>query len=167
MTRVLVAGVGNIFLGDDGFGPEVAGCLETTALPAGAEVGDFGIAGLHLAYQLLDGYDAAVLIDALPHGGQPGELVVFEADPGVGDEGDGELQLDAHGMQPDAVLRLLEVLGGHVDRVLVVGCEPGALDQGMGLSPPVAASVEPAVAAVHDLVRELIHHPKGERCAPC
>ncbi|HET9078073.1 MAG TPA: hydrogenase maturation protease [Acidimicrobiales bacterium] len=159
MTRILVAGVGNIFLGDDGFGPEVAARIDPASLPAGVDVGDFGIAGVHLAYQLLEGYDAAVLIDALPHGGEPGQLCVFEPAPDP-DVGDGPL--DAHGMQPDAVLALLDVLGGGVERALVVGCQPESLEEGIGLSPRVAASVDPAVTLVGRLVVDL----EGELCAP-
>ncbi len=161
MTRTLVAGVGNIFLGDDAFGVEVARRLAGEALPEEVDVGDFGIAGLHLAFQLSDGYDSAVLIDAAPRGGRPGDLYVI--DPvGAGDGGDGgdgadeeaDPEVDAHGMAPDAVLRMVGVLGGGLDRVLVVGCEPGRVEEGMGLSPPVAASVERAVAVVKDLLAE-------------
>jgi hydrogenase maturation protease len=151
VSRVLVAGVGNIFLSDDAFGVEVARRLTPLPLPEGVEVKDVGIAGVHLAYQLLDGYDALVLVDALPFGATPGDLCVME--PELDEEGD--VAVDAHGMQPDAVLRTLEALGGRVGRVLVVGCQPQSVEEGMELSPPVAASVDRAVEVVLDLLVEL------------
>lgn len=153
MNRVLVAGVGNIFLADDAFGVEVASRLAAGPLPDGVEVGDFGIAGVHLAYQLLDGYRAAILLDAVPRGGEPGDIYVIEPEPG--DEPESGVELDAHGMHPEAVLRMVEVLGGHLDRVMVVGCEPAAVEEGIGLSPRVAASVGPAVEVVRRLLEEL------------
>jgi hydrogenase maturation protease len=166
--RTLVAGVGNIFLGDDGFGVEVARRLATKALPDGVEVADFGIRGVHLAYQLLDGYDLLVLIDALPHGEAPGTVYVFEPDPAADGELTAAAALDAHGMQPDLVLGLLGVLngaqerydrgesargsGGTVGRVLVVGCEPAQTEDGIGLSKPVADAVDEAARVVLGLV---------------
>jgi hydrogenase maturation protease len=160
VSRILVAGVGNIFLSDDAFGVEVARRLLPLRLPEGVEVRDFGIAGVHLAYQLLDGYDALVLIDALSFGATPGDLCVME--PELDDEGD--VVVDAHGMQPDAVLRTLEALGGRVERVLVVGCQPWSVEEGMELSPPVAASVDRAVGVVLELLVELAGG--GSRAAP-
>lgn len=160
MSRILVAGVGNIFLSDDAFGVEVARRLLPLARPEGVEVKDFGIAGVHLAYQLLDGYDALVLVDAVPFGARPGDLCVMQ--PELDDEGD--VAVDAHGMQPDAVLRTLEALGGRVDRVFVVGCQPCSLEEGMELSPPVAASVDLAVETVLELLVELTGG--GSRAAP-
>jgi hydrogenase maturation protease len=160
-SRVLVAGMGNIFLSDDAFGVEVVRRLLPLPLPQGVEVRDFGIAGVHLAYQLLDGgYDALVLVDALPFGGSPGDLCVME--PELDDEG--EVAVDAHGMQPDAVLRTLEAMGGRVGRVLVVGCQPSSVEEGMELSPPVAASVDRAVDVVRELLDELTGG--GSRAAP-
>jgi hydrogenase maturation protease len=153
VSRILVAGIGNVFLGDDGFGVEVAARLGTAGLPAGVEVGDFGIAGIHLAFQLLDGYRAAVLVDAVRRGGRPGDLYLLEVEDGAGPESGAAI--DAHGMQPEAVLAMLETLGGSVGRVLVVGCEPEQVEEGMGLSPAVAAAVDPAVAMIRDLVDEL------------
>src|ERR1700738_4722959 len=139
--KVLVAGVGNIFLSDDGFGVEVARRLSSAALPEGVKVVDFGIRGVHLAYELLDGYDTAILVDAAPRGGQPGTVYVIEprVDP-AGDES--AALLNAHGMQPDAVLGLLGVLGGRVEHVFVVGCEPSTVAEGIGLSEPVERGVE-------------------------
>ncbi|HEY7103472.1 MAG TPA: hydrogenase maturation protease [Mycobacteriales bacterium] len=142
--RVLVAGVGNLFLGDDGFGPEVARRLVGHPLPAGVRVVDYGIRGMHLAYDLLDGYDELVILDAAPRGGRPGDVVVLEV--GEGDFGAGDF--DGHGMEPTAVLSSLGSLGGRLPRTYVVGCEPADTDEGIGLSPPVAAAVDPAVDAV-------------------
>jgi hydrogenase maturation protease len=142
--RVLVAGVGNLFLGDDGFGPEVARRLAGRSLPAGVRVVDYGIRGMHLAYDLLDGYDELVILDAAPRGGRPGDVVVLEV--GEGDFGTGEF--DGHGMEPTAVLSSLGSLGGRLPRTYVAGCEPADIDEGIGLSPSVAAAVDPAVDAV-------------------
>lgn len=153
-ARVLVAGVGNVFLGDDGFGVEVARRLATEELPAGVKVVDFGIRGVHLAYELCDGYELAILVDAAPRGGEPGTLYVIEPDPPADADPDGVPALDAHGMDPESVLALLGVLGGQVDRVLVVGCEPAIADEGMTLSPRVEAAVGQAVTLVQDLIHE-------------
>ena len=142
--RVLVAGVGNLFLGDDGFGPEVARRLAGRPLPAGVRVVDYGIRGMHLAYDLLDGYDELVILDAAPRGGRPGDVVVLEV--GAGDFGAGDF--DGHGMEPTAVLSSLGSLGGRLPRTYVIGCEPADIDEGIGLSPSVAAAVDPAVDAV-------------------
>jgi len=151
---VLVAGVGNIFLGDDGFGVEVARRLAAVDLGPDVEVADFGIRGVHLAYELLDGYDFVILVDASPRGGEPGTLYVIEPEEPDAPDPDEVPPLDAHGMDPGAVLSLLGVLGGHVDRLLVVGCEPAVADEGMSLSPAVEAAVDPAVALVQDLINE-------------
>jgi len=146
--RVLVAGIGNIFLGDDGFGVEVVKALAGTGLPPWVQVADYGIAGLHLAYDLLGGYDTTILLDATPHGRPPGTLTLIEADTG---DNAAEPRIDAHGMQPDVVFRLLGLLGGDAGRVLLVGCEPACLDEGIGLSPEVTAAVPAAVRAVTEL----------------
>jgi hydrogenase maturation protease len=158
--RVLVAGVGNIFLGDDGFGVEVARRLAGEQLPEDVRVADFGIRGVHLAYELLDGYDTAILVDAAPRGGQPGTVYVIEPEPGA--PPDGAPLMDAHGMEPDAVLGLLEVLGGSPVRVLVVGCEPAEVTERIGLSEPVAGAVEEAVGVVRELLAQR-EERKGER----
>jgi hydrogenase maturation protease len=156
--RVLVAGVGNVFLGDDGFGVEVARRLAGEALPGWVRVGDFGIRGVHLAYELLEGYEAAILVDAVPRGEAPGTVYVIEPDldgepdPAVQD-GSGVL-VDAHGMEPDAVFALLKALGGDIPKLLVVGCEPAEVSERMGLSPPVAGAVDQAVAVVRELIGE-------------
>jgi hydrogenase maturation protease len=157
--RVLVAGIGNVFLGDDGFGVEVVHRLERGSLPDGVDVVDYGIRGVHLAYDLLDGaHDAVVLVDALPLPDPPGTLAVLEV-PLDGDPPDRPLEtpaVDAHGMTPLAVVGLLRDLGGDVRRVLVVGCRPAVVDERMELSAPVAAAVEPAAALVTDLVEDLV-----------
>lgn len=150
-ARVLVAGIGNIFLGDDGFGVEVVNRLSAGKLPAGVEVADFGIRGVHLAYELLDGrHDTTILVDALPRGGEPGTLYVLKAGPA---EHKPET-VDAHGMDPATVLALVNRLGGTAGRVLVVGCEPASVDEGIGLSPAVAAAVDEAARRVHALAEQ-------------
>jgi hydrogenase maturation protease len=148
--RILVAGIGNIFLADDGFGCEVVRRLTAEPLPAGVELVDYGIRGMHLAFDLLGGYDALVIVDAAPRGGSPGDLSVLEVGPD--DLGTGEL--DAHGMEPTAVLGSLGTLGGELPRTLVVCCEPAELEERMGLSAAVAAAVPPAVSLVRDLLEE-------------
>jgi hydrogenase maturation protease len=159
-VKVLVAGVGNVFLSDDGFGVAVVTALrDRGGLPAGVEVVDTGIRGMHLAYQLLDGYHALVLVDATRRGGEPGTVYTLEHD--LDAPCDEAAALDAHGMEPGAVLALLDGLAASMDlerpvgRVLIVGCEPAVLEEGIGLSPAVAAAVEPAVVAVTELVTAL------------
>jgi len=152
--RVLVAGIGNIFLGDDGFGVEVARRLAQTSLGAHVQVADFGIRGIHLAYELADGrYDAAILVDAVSRGGAPGTLYAIDADLNGAeavDEG-----ADPHGLTPDAVLAWLRRVGCRLERVVVVGCEPAVVEESMGLSAPVAASVDGAIEMIGDLVRQI------------
>ncbi|MDH6128304.1 hydrogenase maturation protease [Kitasatospora sp. GP82] len=155
---VLVAGVGNIFLGDDGFGVETVRRLAAHPLPEGVEAADFGVRGVHLAYQLLDGYRMLVLVDATERGDAPGTLYLIEATTDGRIEPDTPL-LDGHRMGPDAVLALLATLsagtGGSVpERVLVVGCEPESVDEHLGLSPVVAAAVDRAVELILQLVRD-------------
>ncbi|HEY3594058.1 MAG TPA: hydrogenase maturation protease [Polyangiaceae bacterium] len=141
---ILVAGVGNIFLGDDGFGVEVARRLAMDP-PNGAKVVDFGIRGVQLAYELLDGYRGLVLVDALSRGEPPGTLYVFQP------ELSGEVPatfVDAHGLDPASVLSMMRMLGGSVQRAIVIGCEPESLDERMGLSAPVERAVDEAVRVV-------------------
>ena len=156
--RVLVAGVGNVFLGDDGFGVEVVQRLARRELPEGVEVVDFGIRGLDLAYALQDDYEVAIFVDATPRGGEPGTVYLLE--PEV--EEDGEVSLDAHGMDPVKVIKLSRALGARPTRTLVVGCEPQVVLSGeayddmlMALSEPVRAAVEEAVKLVESLVEEI------------
>jgi hydrogenase maturation protease len=148
--HVLVAGVGNIFLGDDGFGSEVARALLQMELPRHAQVVDYGIRGTHLAYDLLDGYDSLILIDVLP-GGAPGELRAVEVDS---TEVDG-VSVDPHGMDPRTVLASVRALGGTVPRVVVVGCAPMTVGEQIGLSAPLAAAVPEAITLVHRLLADL------------
>jgi hydrogenase maturation protease len=154
---VLVAGIGNIFLSDDGFGPEVARRLCGRALPAGVKVVDYGIRGMHLAYDLLDGYAGLVIVDAMQRQGQPGDVVVMQVGPD--DLGDGEF--DAHGMAPVAVLGSLASMGGALPPTYVVGCEPADLDEGMGLTPAVEAAVEIAIDAVIDVLTQQLALPSA------
>lgn len=156
----LVAGIGNIFNRDDGFGSEVAQRLRTRPMPDGVRVEDYGIRGMHLALDLLDGCDLLVLVDAMSvdggaDGDAPGTVYLLEPDPA----GDGAEHLDAHLLDPQAVLRMVAGMGGEVGRVLVVGCQPGDLAEGIGLSPPVAAAVEQAVRMVENLIAELTELP--------
>jgi hydrogenase maturation protease len=157
--RVLVAGIGNIFFGDDAFGVEVANRLGRCCPPAGVEVREYGIRGVHLAYELLDGYDALVLVDALPMGEPAGTVAVLEVDPSefaaTGEPGDGP-PMDAHTMSPAVVLRTLSSLGGRIGRVLVVGCQPGTIDEGIGLSEPVAGAVDEAIALLGGVIDDLL-----------
>jgi hydrogenase maturation protease len=148
--RMLVAGVGNIFFGDDGFGVEVARRLSAEALPAWVRVTDYGIRSLHLAYELAGGgYDTTVLVDAAARGGEPGTVYLIEPDTGVPD---GAAQMDAHGISPDAVFAAVRALGGDPGRVWVVGCEPAETGEGIGLSRPVAQAVDEAVRMVRELI---------------
>lgn len=158
--RVLVAGIGNVFLGDDGFGVEVVRRLSARDLPPDVEVVDVGIRGVHLAYQLLDGYRALVLVDATARGGDPGDLYVIEPDLDAFDRptGDGAL-LDAHSMDPETVLRTITALAREtgsprIGRVLLVGCEPADVTEGMGLTDPVAGAVDGAVDLVLDVLAD-------------
>lgn len=159
--RILVAGIGNIFLGDDGFGPEVLRRLAGVPGADGVRCVDYGIRGLHLAYDLLDGWDALVLVDALPDRGEPGALRVFEVG-GVEVEGadpESGALLDAHGMDPGAVFASLRALGGKLPRTIVVGCQAAVVDDGIGLSPDVSAALDEAVAAVHRVLERLLDLP--------
>jgi hydrogenase maturation protease len=157
MSRgVLVAGVGNIFCGDDGFGVEVVRRLAGRPLPAGVRVADFGIRGLHLAFELLEKPDdTTILVDLAPRGGLPGTVYLIEPDlETLGAVGG---PADAHDMTPEAVFGLLRSLGGTPRRVLLVGCEPLRTEDEMGLSPPVEAAVDEAVTLILEvLARETV-----------
>lgn len=155
--RILVAGIGNIFLGDDAFGVEVARQLARRPQHAELRVVDFGIRGFDLAYALMDPLDAAILVDALPGGEAPGTVYLVEPDTSA-------LPLDGagfetHAMHPVKVLQMVRAMGGEPPRLLVVGCEPATLgpeEGAIGLSAPVAAAVPQAVALVESLVREIV-----------
>jgi hydrogenase maturation protease len=161
-VNVLVAGIGNIFLGDDGFGVEAVKHIDITSLPDairdGVKIEDFGIRGVHLSYELLDGYDALVLIDAMPLGEAPGTVVIFEPDV----ESIDPTSVDAHSMSPAVVLGLLAGMGGHVPRVVVVGCQPLTLEEGIGLSEPVKAALGPAAATVCEILTDIHSNPQKE-----
>ncbi|MGD1221144.1 hydrogenase maturation protease [Streptomyces krungchingensis] len=156
--RILVAGVGNVFLQDDGFGVETIRRLADRAgeLPPGTELMDAGIRGVHLAYRLLEGYRTLVLVDAVSRGGRPGTLYTVDVGPEPPDTP--PAPMDSHAMDPASVLALLHDLhagaGGTLpEAVYVIGCEPRSTDEGMGLTAPVAEAVEAAVDLVLDLVR--------------
>jgi hydrogenase maturation protease len=164
---ILVAGIGNIFQCDDGFGSEVARrLLAGPPLPDGVKVVDYGIRGVHLAYELLDGYDAAILVDATCQGDEPGTIYVMEPDLDSIESESGLAEagiVDAHGLDPASVLTLLRSLGGRVDRILVVGCEPADVEEGMGLSDAVAGAVDEACGVVRDLVLKELSVPQHHR----
>jgi hydrogenase maturation protease len=161
MPRILIAGIGNIFLGDDAFGVEVARRLSGRELPPNVRVTDFGIRGYDLAYALLDGYDTTILVDACPRGEPAGTLYVIE--PDLNDLGGPEEQqgaVEAHSMNPLNVLRLARSMGGALKRVLLVGCEPGTLgpEEGqMGLSEPIEAVIDEAVKLVESIVSKILN----------
>jgi hydrogenase maturation protease len=148
---VLVAGIGNLFLGDDAFGVEVLRRLSQRPLPKDVHAVDFGIRGVDLAYALLESWDAAILVDATPRGGEPGTLYVVE--PATG----GPPSIEAHAMDPVRVLSFARELGQVPPILRVVGCEPVSVEEGIGLSPPVEAAVEPAIAKIEQLLSELRH----------
>jgi hydrogenase maturation protease len=155
--QILVAAVGNLWLHDDAFGGEVAKRLGERELPSGVHVFDFGTGGLQLAYEVMRGYDALVLVDVSRQGGEPGTLYVMEADPDEigGPIEDGET-IDPHGMDPQTVLRFVKAVGGWPGRVVVVACEPGLVEEvGLGLTEPVAAAVGRAVDVVAGTIDEI------------
>ena len=157
--RILVAGIGNVFLSDDAFGVEVVRLLSDRALPESVHVEDFGIRGVHLAYELLEGYGALVMIDAVPMGEPPGTLAVIEPSRPIGallgPRVPGPAVLDAHTMSPDVVLATLARLGGSVGRIVIVGCQPAVLDEGMGLSPAVASALDAAADLCLEVVADI------------
>jgi hydrogenase maturation protease len=157
VNQILVAAVGNLFLRDDGFGAEVVKRMQARVTPDGVSVLDFGTGGLDLAYEVMRGYDALVLVDTSRQGGEPGTLYVMEPDEDDfgGPIEDGET-LDPHGMDPQTVLRFVKAVGGWPGKVVVVACEPQDVDDlGIGLTPVVAAAVDRAVALVDETVAEL------------
>lgn len=164
--RILIACIGNIFLGDDGFGVEVAQRLLSRKYPEGVRVVDFGIRGIELAYSLLDDYDTLVLVDAVPRGGAPGTLYLIEPDLShmnaeTGLQA-GRVALDSHSMDPLKVLAFARTLGARPIHTLLVGCEPAPFGGGedyqemqMGLSEPVQSAVDEAVKMIDSLVEQL------------
>jgi len=152
-VRILVAGIGNIFMGDDAFGCEVAKKLSARGLSADVRLVDYGIRGLDLTYALLDNPDLTILIDAIHRGGAPGTLYTIE--PEV--ESGGDERVDTHSMDPVRVLQAARAMGGAAGRILLVGCEPGDLggEEGrMGLTPPVAAALDEAAGMVEELIQK-------------
>ncbi len=154
-ARILVAGIGNIFLSDDGFGSEVIRHAGIARDDPGIRVTDYGIRGMHLAYDLLEEWDTLVLVDAVPSRGSPGTLHVFQAECDEDPETACAPELDAHGMDPNAVFASLRALGGTPPYTVVVGCEAGSVEEGIGLSEPVARAVPRAVRAVEEIVSAL------------
>ncbi|HWE51844.1 MAG TPA: hydrogenase maturation protease [Bryobacteraceae bacterium] len=161
--QILVACIGNIFLGDDGFGTEVAQVLAGRSLPPEVTVKDFGIRGLDLVYALLEPHDLVILVDACARGGQPGTLYLLEPEP----VGEGQpVSIDTHEMNPMNVLRTVKSMGGVAGRILVVGCEPADTDSfedgQTGLSEPVKAAVAGAAALIESVVsKTLAGQPVG------
>ncbi len=157
MKRILIAGVGNAWLRDDGFGSEVVKRLETRTLPEGAAVFDFGTGGLDLAYEVMRGYDALVLVDVSRQGGEPGTLYVMEASEADVEAGieDGQV-INPHAMDPQTVLRFVKTIGAWPGKVVVVACEPAEVEEmGLGLSPEVERAVDGAVGLVVETVEQL------------
>lgn len=158
MTRpsILIAGVGNIFMGDDAFGVEVARRFVGRKLPDGVRVVDFGIRGFDLAYALMDGQDVTILVDAAPRGGDPGTIYTIEPDMSeVETLSNEQMAVEPHGMDPMKVLAMVKSMGGEPKRILLVGCEPATLgpEEGlMGLSAPVEAAVDEAVPLIESLI---------------
>ena len=146
-SQILIAGIGNVFLGDDAFGVEVARRLADRAWPEGVRAVDFGIRGFDLAFALLDGVDLTIFVDATPRGGTPGTLYLLEPDTN-----NTAAEMDTHSMNPMAVVHMVRTMGGKFGRLLIVGCQPGSCEERMGLSAPVEAAVEHAVRMVEELV---------------
>lgn len=159
--RTLVAGVGNVFLRDDAFGVEVVRLLARRPAPAGVEVADFGIRGVHLVYELLNGCDLFVLVDAAQRGYEPGTVTVLEVEPAQLEPG--MTVMDAHDLTPDAIFAMLTSMGGHPGRSLVVACEPADLGTGMGLSDQVRAALPHAVSAIEEILGQGEGAPDGDQ----
>jgi hydrogenase maturation protease len=168
-ASILIAGIGNIFLGDDAFGSEVARRLLGRELPNEVRVVDFGIRGFDLTYALLDGYEVTILVDATPRGGEPGTLYTIEPDLNELDEMDAEgAMVETHGMNPLKVLSMVKSMGGEFKRIFLIGCEPAPLeseDGHMGLSAPVEAAVDEAVKVVESLVATILEEERRKATA--
>ena len=154
--QILVAGIGNTWMKDDAFGSEVVKKLLEVDLPDGVVVLDFGTGGLDLAYELMRGYNALILVDVSRQDGDPGTLYVMDPDPAeITPIGDGET-VNPHGMDPQTVLRFVKTVGGWPGRVVIVACEPTSVEEhGLGMSPAVEAAVEPCVKLVTETIEEL------------
>jgi hydrogenase maturation protease len=151
--RTLVAGVGNVFQRDDAFGVEVIRLLAGRPRPAGVEIADFGIRGVHLVYELLNGCDLFVLVDAAQRGCEPGTVTVLEVEPG--DTAPRAAVMDAHGLAPDEIFAMLASMGSRPGRSLVVACEPADVSAGMGLSDQVREALPQAVRAVEEILERI------------
>ncbi len=163
--RILIAGIGNIFHGDDAFGCEVAQQLVRQEWPDGIRVTDFGIRSYDLAYAIMDGYDATVLVDATQQGEPPGTVYLIEPDLTELDALEGTV-VNSHSLNPLLVLQLVRSLGGDLNRLYVVGCEPAVLEpqEGqLGLSSAVQAAIPKAIAMIHSLVGDLLDEPRTPR----
>jgi hydrogenase maturation protease len=159
--RVLIACLGNIFLGDDGFGTEVARRLAGRRSPPGVTVKDFGIRGIDLTYALLEPWELVILVDACPRGGEPGSVYLIEPEAS---DNEGPVRLEGHSMNPAAVLRTVHALGGSPAKILLVGCEPadlGGADGKLGLSPRVEAAVDQAI----DIIEKALSGEGAVSCA--
>ena len=159
MRKLLVAGIGNSWLSDDGFGGAVVKALEQRELPSEAAVFDFGTGGLDLAYEIMRGYDAVIFIDVSRQGGEPGTLYVMEASEDDVEAGieDGQV-LNPHGMDPQTVLRFVKTLGAWPGKVVIVACEPAVVEEmGTTLSAQVDDAVDRAVELGLQTVEELRH----------
>jgi hydrogenase maturation protease len=157
LRTILIAGVGNAWLRDDGFGSAVARRLAELKLPGGVSVMDAGTGGLDLAYEVMRGYDGLVILDVSQQGGEPGTLYVMEPDessvPGGIEDGD---VINPHAMDPQTVLRFVRSVGAWPGRVVVIACEPSDVQEmGWGLSDQVGAAVDRAVELVVETVNEL------------
>jgi len=156
--NILIACIGNIFLGDDAFGVEVARALSARSLPANVKLVDFGIRGWDLTYSLMEDHDAVILVDAVPRGEAPGTLYLIEPDANDAGSSRQDIQLDAHNLDPAKVLRLAASLGGRQNRILLVGCEPTPMDSeqdmAMGLSDAVGAAIPQALNMIESLLNE-------------
>ena len=153
--RILIAGIGNIFLGDDAFGCEVVKHLSRRSWPEDVHVIDFGIRGFDLVYAMLEAYDVTIFVDATPRGKAPGTLYTIEPDLSELETVEADAVLETHAMDPIKVLKMVKAMGGQFKRILLVGCEPETFgpDEGlMGLSSRVEAAVPEAVKIVESLV---------------
>ncbi|MGD9647606.1 MAG: hydrogenase maturation protease [Pirellulales bacterium] len=163
MSRTLIAGIGNIFLGDDAFGVEVIAALAKHELPESVRAVDFGIRGLDLTFALLDGYETVILVDALPRGGSAGQIYVVEAE--LDDQApplDPTAPLiEMHRLDPAKVLSLVVALGGRLGRLLVVGCEPEPLDEATDIPPGMSDAVRAAIPVAVDVILELVGQREG------
>jgi hydrogenase maturation protease len=154
--RILVAGIGNIFEGDDAFGVEVVQrMLRTRPVQDGVRIADFGIRGYDLVFALMEDYDAVILVDATQRGGKPGSLYTLEIEADSAIDETAPVEMESHGLNPTRALGMVRAMGGKPNRILLVGCEPASLggeDGVMGLSPPVEAAIDSAMALVDSLI---------------